>query len=114
MPYLRIQTNQTVGDAKSQALIRQASKKVAEVLCKPEQYVMVELNDKTAMLFAGSDENLAYLELKSIGLISDSTKALSESLCQLINAELGIEQNRIYIEFTDAKRHMWGWNGSTF
>ena len=114
MPYLRIQTNQSVDQAKAQNLIKQASKKVADGLGKPEQYVMVELNDKTPMMFAGSDDDLAYMELKSIGLPDSATKELSSSLCGLINDELGIEQNRVYIEFSDAQRHMWGWNGGTF
>ena len=114
MPYLRIQTNQSVDADKAKNLIRQASKKVADGLGKPEQYVMVELNDKIPMLFAGNDAGLAYLELKSIGLPDSATKDLSASLCGLIHDELAIEPDRVYIEFANAERHMWGWNNSTF
>ena len=67
-----------------------------------------------AQLFAGDNQPLAYLELKSIGLPGDRTKALSADLCQLISTELAIAPDRIYIEFHDAPRNMWGWNGSTF
>ena len=114
MPYLRIQTNASVDPSHAQSLIEKASEKVAKGLGKPEQYVMIELNDNTPMLFAGTNQPLAYLELKSIGLPQDSTKSLSTSLCELIHSELGIDPARIYIEFADAERHMWGWNKATF
>jgi hypothetical protein len=66
------------------------------------------------MLFAGTDEPLAYLELKSIGLPQSITATASQTLCELITGETGVATNRIYIEFTDAPRHLWGWNGGTF
>ncbi|MDX1698112.1 MAG: phenylpyruvate tautomerase MIF-related protein, partial [Thiohalobacterales bacterium] len=67
-----------------------------------------------AMQFAGSDEPLAYLELKSIGLPESATADISGALCQLISSEAGVQPDRVYIEFTDAPRKMWGWNNSTF
>ena len=114
MPYLKIQINQTPDADTQQALLKKASATVAEQLGKPENYVMVELQPAQAMLFAGTDDPLAYLELKSIGLPDSATTGLSDSLCTLIAQELDIEKNRIYIEFADAPRHMWGWNGGTF
>lgn len=75
---------------------------------------MVTIQPAQAMLFAGSDGPLAYLELKSIGLPETATKDLSNHLCTLMAQELDIEKNRIYIEFADAPRHMWGWDGGTF
>jgi phenylpyruvate tautomerase PptA (4-oxalocrotonate tautomerase family) len=114
MPYLTIRTNQAVDDAAQQALLQQASAKVAQLLGKPESYVMVSIEAARPMLFAGSAEPLAYLELKSIGLPDSATTELSAGLCQLIGDTLSIEQSRIYIEFANAERHMWGWNGATF
>lgn len=66
------------------------------------------------MLFGGSDEPTAYLELKSIGLPQEATTALSGALCDLISEHLEISKDRIYIEFANAERKMWGWNGATF
>lgn len=118
MPYLKIQTNQGI-DAGidtgiEQRLLREASSLVATELGKPESYVMVSLEPPRPMLFAGTDEPTAYLELKSIGLMESKTKALSAALCQLISDKMNIPAERIYIEFADAPRSMWGWNGSTF
>lgn len=112
MPYLMIQTNQRVGD--SQVLLREASALVAEQLGKPERYVMVALEADTPMLFAGDDGPVAYLELKSIGLPDARCAEFSAALCEFIGSALGIERDRVYIEFADAQRHMWGWNGGTF
>lgn len=114
MPYLTIQTNKSIDDKLKSELMRQASQTVSEILGKPESYVMIALPPSMPMLFAGSDDPLAYLELKSIGLPDEATTALSEALCSMINESLGISKERIYIEFSNAQRHMWGWNGRTF
>jgi len=114
MPYLKIQTNQTLDDTAQLALLEKASSVVAQQLGKPENYVMVVIQAAQAMLFAGSADPLAYLELKSIDLPETTTQDLSACLCTLIAQELNIEKNRIYIEFSNAARHMWGWDGSTF
>ena len=114
MPYLRIQTNHLLDAEGRASLVAKASRTVAERLAKPEQYVMVALEDGTPMLFAGSDSPAAYLELKSIGLPESRTTELSRALCTLVQAEIGVSQDRVYIEFTDVPRSMWGWNGATF
>ncbi|HEB57595.1 MAG TPA: hypothetical protein ENJ01_00045 [Gammaproteobacteria bacterium] len=114
MPYLKIQTNVPLDAAQRQDLLPQASQRVAAQLGKPERYVMVRLDPVQPMLFAGSDAPTAYLELKSIGLSADQTTGLSESLCELMQTALGVPPERVYIEFSDAPRAMWGWNSGTF
>lgn len=112
MPLLRISTNVRVDD--HHTTLAQASATVAQLLGKPERYVMVELQDQTRMMFDGSSEPLAFLELKSINLPEDKTTELSAVLCELIHTQLGISTERIYIEFANAQRHLWGWNQATF
>ncbi|MBL1275471.1 MAG: tautomerase family protein [Ectothiorhodospiraceae bacterium] len=114
MPFLKIQTNQALDPAQQQALMAKASSLVAEKLGKPENYVMVAIETGQTMQFAGTSCPLAYLELKSIGLPADETRNLSDSLCTLVSQELDVEKNRTYIEFADAQRNMWGWDGGTF
>lgn len=114
MPYLRIQTNVSREPAARGRLLARASACVADALGKPERYVMVALEAGETMVFAGSEAPLAYLELKSIGLPEQSTTELSRALCDLVQDALGVPGERIYIEFTDAPRHLWGWNGGTF
>lgn len=114
MPLLKIQTNREVRPQQRPPLLRQASAKVAEILGKPERYVMVSLEHNPDMLFGGAAAPLAYLELKSIGLPGNRTRELSAALCRLIRDTLEIPEERVYIEFADAARHLWGWNGRTF
>jgi phenylpyruvate tautomerase len=114
MPYLKIQTNHAIDAAKATAFIKSASRLVAEGLGKPERYVMVALEPPVPMIFAGSEAPTVFMELKSIGLPDSKTPQLSETLCQLVITELGVPGDRVYIEFQDAPRKMWGWDGGTF
>jgi phenylpyruvate tautomerase PptA (4-oxalocrotonate tautomerase family) len=111
MPLLQINTNIAIKD--TTAVVKQASKLVAELLDKPESYVMVILNPELNLLFAGSDEAAAHLKLKSLGLSESETSQYSEQLCGFME-KLGVKPARTYIEFSGPPRHMWGWNGATF
>lgn len=114
MPLLQIHTNQQLTADLQTTFLKQASKTVAEALGKSEQYVMIRLNQGQPMLFAGSNAPLAFLELKSLGLPEENTTQLSATLCELIQSQLTIPSDRIYIEFSNAQRHMWGWDRRTF
>jgi len=111
---LRIQTNSTLDEDSKKTLAADASRAVADMLDKPERYVMVSIEENPAMLFGGSEDPLAYLELKSIGLPAERTTDFSAALSALLAGKLGLPPDRIYIEFADAARNMWGWKGGTF
>jgi hypothetical protein len=66
------------------------------------------------MLFGGDDAPLAYLELKSIGLPEERSNEFSAALCRLMQTQLDIAPERVYIEFSGPARHLWGWNQTTF
>ena len=112
MPLLVLTTNTTIDDC--QHIAQQASKLTAEILGKPESYVMVKIQPGQALIFAGTDEPAAHVKLKSLGLPENNTADFSSKICSLINSELNINSARIYIEFASPERHMWGWNGKTF
>lgn len=114
MPYLKIQTNLPLTRKAERTVLRNASSLVAAELGKPEGLVMVALQDDTHMLFAGTDEPVAFLELKAIGLPARKTRVLSQKLCALIEDHLGISPERVYVKFIDVRRGMWGWKGDTF
>lgn len=114
MPTLRILTNATVPAESRADLLTRASRTVAEILRKPESYVMVILEDGADMVFAGTPAPAAYLELKSLGLPEAHTAEYSRTLCDLLGETLGIPAERVYIEFAAPPRHLFGWNGSTF
>jgi len=114
MPLLSITTNHQSEAALTSKLLKLASEAVSAMLGKPERYVMVMLTHNPHMLFSGTNAPQAYLELKSIGLPEERTAELSQILSDLITHHLQIPADRIYIEFSDAQRHLWGWNAGTF
>jgi len=116
MPYLRIQTTTSTNSstASTENVLKKASRLVANELSKPEDYVMVSFEPPSAMLFAGSAEPTAFLELRGIGLPVKKTGDLSRALCELVETELGIPKDRVYINFADVPANLWGWNGETF
>jgi len=75
---------------------------------------MVELAGSQTMLFGATDQPLAYLECKSIGLSAIQAKALAASISKLLTAALSLSVDRIFIEFSNCPAEFWGWNGSTF
>ena len=114
MPYLKIQSNRPLSKPQSEALLQKASQTVSASLGKPESYVMIALDPTVPMCFAGADSPCVFMELKSIGLSEAQTPALSKALCELAHESFGVESDRVYIEFADAPRKMWGWNNATF
>lgn len=114
MPFLKISTNKAVDITAQTTFLKTASKQIAETLQKPEKFVMTLFDQPTPMTFGGSDEDAAFLEIKSIGLSNEQAGILAEEIPSLIEKELGINPLRIYIEFSDAPRSFWGWNKGTF
>lgn len=112
MPVLEISTNVIVDD--KAALAKQASGLVADILGKPESYVMLVINADVDMMFAGTSDPCAHLILKSLGLPESETKAYSKKLCSFIEQQFGVPPSRTYIEFISPERQMFGWNSSTF
>lgn len=114
MPYLKIETNKRLDEAAAQALLKKSSAVTATLLGKPEKWIMVSICPGAAMMFDGSTELSAYVELKSISLTQEACGELSKSLCDFLNTALGISPERVYIEFWNINGKMFGWNGGTF
>ena len=114
MPYLSIETNQSIDRASIQRLLKKTSVFIAELLGKPESYVMISLQPDKPLIFGGSDAPAAFVRLKSIGLSQERCPEMSEKICRLIEQDLGVPPDRVFIDFKDLARSMFGWNGKTF
>jgi phenylpyruvate tautomerase len=114
MPLLRLETTAVIPEGKQKALLVSLSRAVAETIGKPEQYVMVTAS-QVAMLMSGKPGDGAFVDLRSIGGLSDEvSRKLSQQVCTLLKDSLGIPPDRVYLNFTDVDAGNWGWNGSTF
>src|SRR5688572_17936073 len=117
MPLLNIYTSaEPFGDvAKTDALLEDLSARLAKHLGKPEAYVMTCLVPRTRMTFGGTTAPACFAEIKNIGTLSpELTAKMSKDVCEVLAAALGVPANRIYIEFCEAKAHLWGFDGDTF
>ncbi|MEG3436235.1 phenylpyruvate tautomerase MIF-related protein [Pannus brasiliensis CCIBt3594] len=116
MPLIKIQTSvPSPADETVDELLKTLSSKLAKHLGKPESYVMTALESDARMTFGGTFDPVCYIEVKNIGRMTpEQTQIMSNDFCQEIQSRLGVPKNRVYIEFADAERHLWGWNGGTF
>lgn len=113
MPSLSIITNAALAPETESALADAASKILAAGLGKPEAYVMVSVQSRATVRFAGSDEPAALLDLRSIGLpreLDDVAHALTDA----VNRHAHVPTRRIYITFVDMPAKHWAHGGATF
>jgi phenylpyruvate tautomerase len=114
MPLLKLETTVSIPEDKRKGLLASLSKIVAEIIGKPEDYVMVSAST-AAILMSGKPGDAAFVDIRSIGgLNGDVNRRLSQKVCGLLNQSLGVPQNRIYLNFSDVDAGNWGWNGETF
>ena len=114
MPLISVKTSAPVAEAAG-PLLKELSSSLAQLLGKPERYVMTLLHGDVAMTFAADPAPSCYVEVKSIGALDgDRPRQLSATVSDLIERHLGIPANRTYIGFEDVPGRLWGWNGSTF
>ena len=117
MPLLHIHSSsKTFHEKVIQEVHQTGAQILAEVLGKSTEYVMVLVNTDCSLSFAQDDQTpCAYLEVKNIGgFTPETTEKLSLRLCALVNQKLQTPASRVYIEYQNAERYLWGWNGKTF
>ena len=110
MPFLNISTNKKIKN--EEELLAKSSYFISSILNKPENFVMVKLNDSSHMYFAGTNQPSCFIEIKSIGSLNPPK--ISKSICEFFSKELQINTERIFIFFQDVDSNMWAWNNNTF
>lgn len=116
MPLLEIHTSADLpAGERVTPLLQGLSRRVAELLGKPERYVMTCLLPRAAMTMGGATAPSCYVALKSIGTFEPAqTARITAELCPVLERALGVPPDRIYIEFVDGQPHLWGHDGETF
>jgi hypothetical protein len=116
MPLVQVFTNVPAPAPSEQgALLGELSRLLAVRFDKPERWVMTCLVPGLAMTFGGTPAPAAFVAVKNIGTMQpEDTARLSRELAERLQGALAVPPDRIYVEFTDAIDHMWGWNGGTF
>ena len=115
MPCLVIKTNAKLTKEQLDAATADLSKIISKTTGKPEDYIMVCIEDGLAMRFANSDEKCIFMEFRSIGKIDAKTnKTHSKEFTNYFVSKLGFNAERIYISFENKAGSDWGYAGSTF
>jgi phenylpyruvate tautomerase len=115
MPLLKITYRKFVeSEAERQQLLTEGSRIVAEVMGKPERFVMA-VCERHDMAFGGTTDDCAFVELRSLGGLDPETNAaLSLRLCELMRDVAAVPMDRVFLNFVDMARGDWGYNGGTF
>lgn len=114
MPLLTLKTSVLLPEDEQEAVVKAISRVVADGIGKPEQYVMVVLEEGTICM-GGLSGPAAFADIRSIGGLSPETnRRVSETLCSLLSDRLDVAPNRIYLNFSEISGENWGWNGGTF
>ena len=116
MPLIQLDTSFVFSDQnKKQALAKMLSQIAAEGTGKPEQYVMACIQDNVAIAMSGAPGPAALVTVKAIGGLSKSVNnALAAKISQLLQKELSIPPNRVYVTFEELQPTNWAWDGKTF
>lgn len=88
--------------------------KAISIIGKPESYLMINLVDNQDLYFGGKKlDKGAYVEVKVLGNVdSTSSDKMTSKLCEILQNELGIPGNAVYVSYWGTGS--WGWNGSNF
>ena len=115
MPLIKLQTSVECSREQKEKLTGKLSALCAEKIGKPETFVAALVEDDAVISFGGSQAEAAFVEVRSIGGLNGSVnKSLSSGVCSILEAEIGIRPDRVYINFIDVSAADWGWNSSTF
>jgi len=114
MPYLTIKTNCEYSDAQATDLLKQLSQMCCDILGKPEKFMAANIERCPNMIFGAESDPTAFVELRSIGIPEKTPRQLTASMSDLLMDQLLLRPDRIYFNFVDVERHLWGWNSETF
>ena len=114
MPLMSIRSAVKINDTAVSSMLSACSAKLAVLLTQPEAYVMTLFDRPASMTMAGTADPCCLVEIRSVvELSSDQTQAMAQAFCPMLAEHLGVPPNRIFLNFTDFPRNMWGFNGST-
>lgn len=115
MPFVDAKITVPVSDAQRTA-IKSGLGKAVSVFGKGESWLMVGIDDEYSLWLGGNElERGAFVSVSLIGDTPDEgCREFTQQICRLLNDELGIPGDHIYVTYHPMMRTRWGWNGSTF
>lgn len=112
MPSIELSTNVRIAD--TDRLMRTLSACACKGLCKAETYMLVTVRDQQPMLFGGTADPVVHMTVRAMDFKDDAMPRLARDLTAIMQAELGIESQRVSIVFMDSDLSKWVWDGRAF
>ncbi|RDX76262.1 hypothetical protein CR513_43769, partial [Mucuna pruriens] len=107
MPCLNLTTNVSLDGVDTSSILAEATSSVANIIGKPEAYVMIVLKGSVPISFGGTEQPAAYGELVSIGGLNPSTnKELSAAIASILETKLSVSKSRFFLKFYDTKANI--------
>ncbi|PSS23854.1 Macrophage migration inhibitory factor like [Actinidia chinensis var. chinensis] len=102
MPCLDISTNVSLDGVDTDSIFSEATKAVASIIGKPENFVMVLLKGSVAISFGGNKEPAAFAEIVSMGGINSQVKKqLIFTIGTILQDKLSISRSRFFLKVYD-------------
>lgn len=113
MPFINTCVTTEITFQKEEILKAKLGKAIA-LIGKPEAYLMLNFSENCRLWFSGTnDEDAAFVE---VALLHSAPKAsyekLTKAICDILNEELSIPTNRIYVKYSETE--FWGWDKMMF
>ncbi len=114
MPYIRTTVSNEISETARENIKAKLGHAIALIPGKTEAWLMLSFEDNMKMYFKGDcGKDYAYVEVSLFGTTSDAAyDRLTAAISEIINEELGISRDCIYIKYEEAEH--WGWNGVNF
>ncbi len=116
MPLIELDTSCDLSGAdRREAVAKELSRLAASCIGKPEQYVMACVRDNVTMTMGGATGAAALVSVKSIGGLSkDVNQKLAAQVSPMLQKELSVAEDRVYLTFEELDRTHWAWKADTF
>jgi phenylpyruvate tautomerase PptA (4-oxalocrotonate tautomerase family) len=116
MPYIDFKLSAKLVDKKEETLKFETAQLMKKIAGKDEPWLYIRFNTHQTLYFRGDPlKNGALVEIKLVGSLSSAQKReLSAAMGKLLENELGVHPDELYLIITEVKGENWGWNGQTF
>lgn len=114
MPYIGTKTTVTITPEKELKLKALMGRAIEKIPGKTETWLMTEFTGDCHLYLAGDNSKpSAFVEVKIFGSAGkDAYSALTAEICNILEAELNIPADRVYVTYQGYSD--WGWNGGNF
>ena len=112
MPFINSKVTVQMTEEKEEAVKSRLGQAISLIPGKSENWLMVGFEDGCDLYFQGNkDGESAFVDVSVFGGVSRSvSNSLTGAICDILESELSIPKNRIYIKYQEIEN--WGWNGA--